>query len=98
MEIATSLRGRSITTEIFPFSFLEYLRHHGIEVEEGRRPGARRRALIENWLRDYLLGGGFPEVQGTEDEYRVRILQDYLNVVILRDLVERYGISWHCGI
>jgi len=92
-EIATSLRGRSITTEIFPFSFLEYLRHHGIELGEGKRPGARKRALIENRLRAYLLTGGFPEVQGIEDEYRVRILQDYLNVVILRDLVERYGIS-----
>jgi predicted AAA+ superfamily ATPase len=27
-EIATSLRGRSLTTEVFPFSFREFLRFH----------------------------------------------------------------------
>lgn len=92
-EIATSLRGRSITTEIFPFSFMEALDNKGITVERGKRPGAKKKALIENQLRAYLLEGGFPEVQDIADEYRVRILQDYLNVVILRDLVERYRIS-----
>jgi len=62
-------------------------------VEKGRRPGAKTRAYIENRFRAYLLQGGFPEVQDLEDEYRVRILQDYLNVVVLRDVIERYGIS-----
>ena len=92
-EIATSLRGRSIATEMFPFNFLEYLDHNGIDTGGNKRPGAKKRALIENRFRSYLLKGGFPEVQGVEDEYRIRILQEYLNVVILRDIVERYGVS-----
>ena len=92
-EIATSLRGRSMTTEMFPFSFMESLDHKGITVEKGERPGSRKKALIENRLRAYLLEGGFPEVQQVENAYRIRILQDYLNVVILRDLIERYRIS-----
>ena len=92
-EIATSLRGRSIATEIFPFSFAEYLEHNGINTETGRRPGSGKRSLLENRLNAYLLDGGFPEVQNIAAEHRIRILQDYLNVVILRDLVERYRIS-----
>ena len=92
-EIATSLRGRSLATEIFPFSFAEYLEHTGINTEIGRRTGAGKRSLLENRLKTYLLEGGFPEVQNIAGEYRIRILQDYLNVVILRDLVERYQIS-----
>ena len=92
-EIATSLRGRSIATEIFPFSFSEALEHAGIDASGGRRPGAKKRALLENRLLAYLLEGGFPEVQKIDAEYRVRILQDYLDVVILRDLVERHQIS-----
>ena len=92
-EIATNLRGRSISTEIFPFSFLEALEHNGIDVGDRKRPGAKKRAFFENSLNTYLLEGGFPEVQGIKAEYRVCILQDYLNVVILRDLVERYQIS-----
>ncbi|HDM77468.1 MAG TPA: ATP-binding protein, partial [Deltaproteobacteria bacterium] len=92
-EIATSLRGRSITTEIFPFSFFEYLSHHGVEVDLEKRPNSKKRSVIENKLRHYLIEGGFPEIQGLKAEYRIRILQDYLNVVILRDLIERYGVS-----
>lgn len=92
-EIATSLRGRSIATEIFPFSFLEALEHAGIDSGVGRRPGAKKRAILENRLMAYLLEGGFPEVQQIDARYRVRILQDYLDVVILRDLVERHRIS-----
>lgn len=92
-EIATSLRGRSISTEIFPFSFREVLDHNKINIGDASRQGSRKRALLENRLRSYLLEGGFPEVQGIDAEYRIRILQDYLDVVILRDLVERHKIS-----
>lgn len=92
-EIATSLRGRSISTEIFPFSFMESLEHAGIRPDGGVRPGAKKRALLENRLNAYLLEGGFPEVQGIAQEHRVRVLQEYLDVVILRDLVERHKIS-----
>jgi predicted AAA+ superfamily ATPase len=92
-EIATALRGRSISSEVFPFSFREALRNAGVDPKVVPRPGARRRSLLENRLRAYLLEGGFPEVQGLETTYRVRVLQEYLDVVILRDLVERYRIT-----
>jgi uncharacterized protein len=92
-EIATSLRGRSLATEIFPFSFAEFLDHAGIDRRMDRHPGSRRRALLENRLTAYLDAGGFPEVQGLEGYYRVRVLQEYLDVVVLRDLIERHKIS-----
>ncbi|MFH1529245.1 MAG: ATP-binding protein, partial [Pseudomonadota bacterium] len=91
-ELATSLRGRSLATEIFPFSFREYLRHRGVETP-GKYPADTARALLVNHLRSYLIEGGFPEVQGCDAALRTRILQDYLNVVILRDIVERHGVS-----
>jgi predicted AAA+ superfamily ATPase len=92
-EISTTLRGRSISTEVFPFSFMEALRHAKIEYTVSHQPGARHRSLLENRFRAHLLEGGFPEVQGLEARHRVRILQEYLDVVILRDLIERYGIT-----
>lgn len=92
-EIATSLRGRAISTEVFPFSFNEVLQHEGIISEYPVRPGAKQRALLENRLHHYLLQGGFPEVQSLSEEYRTRILQEYVDVVILRDVVERYQIG-----
>ena len=92
-EIATGLRGRAISTEIFPFSFLESIRHAGLPADVAKRPGSKKKAHLENRFRTYLLEGGFPEVQGVDPNYRIRILQDYLDVVILRDLVERFRIS-----
>jgi predicted AAA+ superfamily ATPase len=37
--------------------------------------------------------GGFPEVQDLDSEARRRILRDYIDVVLFRDVVERHGIS-----
>lgn len=91
-EIATALRGRSLSTEMFPFSFLEALTHEGIEIPS-TRPGAKKRALIENRMRRYLQCGGFPEIQSVTDDLRIRILQEYVDVVILRDIVERYQVG-----
>jgi len=92
LEIATSLRGRALATEIFPFSFREYLRHRGIETLS-TYPADTTRALLVGHLRSYLIEGGFPEVQGSDATLRTMVLQDYLNVVILRDVVERHGVS-----
>lgn len=92
-EIATTLRGRSLTTELFPFSFGETLRHENIDIDFKDPPGSSRRALLSNRLRRYLETGGFPEIQTVETPYRIRILQEYVDVVILRDIVERYNVS-----
>jgi len=87
-EIATSLRGRSLSTEIFPFSFREALRHEGDDDTVGPAPGTRRRAVLANRLRSYLERGGFPEVQGLDPHHRVAILQEYVDVVILHHAAE----------
>jgi predicted AAA+ superfamily ATPase len=92
-EIATSLRGRSLSTEILPFSFAESLRHEGVELPERWPPGAKLRSLLEHRLSGYLENGGFPEVQGIAQELRVRVLQEYVDVVIFRDVVERHGVE-----
>ena len=91
-EIATSLRGRSISTEVFPFSFREVLVQQKIKLPE-KRPGAKKRSLIENRFNNYLISGGFPEIQNISQDYRYRILQEYVDVVILRDVIDRYQIS-----
>ncbi|MFO8073652.1 MAG: ATP-binding protein [Polyangia bacterium] len=89
-EIATSLRGRSLATEIFPFDFAEALAHGGVEPP-GRRPaGSRARARLTNALRGYLAVGGFPEVQGVAGHLRTRILQEYVDLVVYKDVVERH--------
>jgi len=92
-EIATSLRGRSLTTEIFPFSFKEFLSYKKVNLKSVRRFGSKTRAMLQNLIGQYLKKGGFPEVQTLDDELRREVLRNYLDVVILRDVVERHSIS-----
>ena len=93
-EIATSMRGRAWEVVIFPFSFEEYLRHHGVPLPQRLDVlPARERSLLEGALRDYLITGGFPEAQGFDANTRHRLLSDYVDVAILRDVVERHGVS-----
>ena len=91
-EIATSLRGRSLTTEIWPYDFNEYLLAHRHIIK--RKPyGAKVRDQLTQVFYKYLNEGGFPEVTTYNQYAREQTLQDYVNVVTYRDIVERYHIS-----
>jgi predicted AAA+ superfamily ATPase len=92
-EIATSLRGRSLTTEIFPFGFKEFLSYRKVNLKSAQRFGSKARATLQNLVGQYLKIGGFPEVQTFDDELRREVLRNYLDVVILRDVVERHSVS-----
>lgn len=92
-EIATSLRGRSLITEMFPFSFEEYLSFHGIFPEKPATFGAGTTARLRKALRDYLEVGGFPEVQKQDRELRIEILQGYVDSVLLKDIIERHRVG-----
>lgn len=92
-EIATSLRGRAIETEIFPFSFEEAVIHQGVSLPQAPLPGSQATAELANRFDAYLFSGGFPEVQGMDPDLRVRVLQEYVDVVLLRDVIERHGLT-----
>lgn len=90
-EIATSLRGRSMSVEIFPFSFSEYLVAAGIFKVLPVRMGSQTVARLRNAVATYLEQGGFPEVLTYEVNDRIHVLQSYVDSVVLRDVIERHG-------
>ena len=93
-EVHTSLRGRGMATVIRPFGFREFLRHRGEEPNnEPARWTARERSRVEKRFGEYLREGGFPETQGLAQALRVELLQGYVDTVLFRDVVERYGVS-----
>lgn len=90
-EIATALRGRCLRNEVFPLSFAEYLRFRQIEQDVISSQGLARVAAAFD---DYLVRGGFPElVAMPEEDIRRKVLQDYYDVMLFRDIVERYQES-----
>ncbi|MFA6292541.1 MAG: ATP-binding protein [Victivallales bacterium] len=92
-EIATTLRGRSITTEIFPFSFKEFIRHHGLFETVPASFGSNTSSILRKAISDYLEIGGFPEIQPLEKNLRAEILQGYIGSVLLKDVVERHKVG-----
>ena len=93
-EVATSLRGRGMEVLIHPFSFREALRHAGVEPAPGPAPetGPEAAELYQR-LRRYLVEGGFPEAQGAEPRDRAALLAGYVDVVVLRDVIDRHAVS-----
>lgn len=93
-EVATSMRGRALEVLIHPFSFRETLRHAGAEPTGPcwTWPKGLRSELDER-LRHYLTVGGFPEAQGVPVRDRWDLLRSYVDVAILRDVIERHAVS-----
>jgi uncharacterized protein len=92
-EIATSLRGRSVATHIYPLSFAEFAAYRGLETDE-RTAFSRERFKAVKLLDSYLAWGGFFEVEdASSDLERRRIVATYLDLVVYKDLVERYSIK-----
>ncbi|WP_419554551.1 ATP-binding protein [Candidatus Poriferisodalis sp.] len=93
-EIATALRGRSWQVLIHPFGFDEALRHNGERVpDDPSAMGRPARARLESSFATWLETGGFPEAQGLDAPSRRRLLADYVDVAILRDVIDRHGTS-----
>jgi hypothetical protein len=90
-EIATQMRGRALSWEVFPFSFREFLSFRGIENDGPL--SSRKRLLIQKAFSEFWETGGFPETAGLDRHLRIRTHQEYFNAVLFRDLVERHDVA-----
>ncbi len=90
-EVATQMRGRALSWDMFPFSFREFLDYKGIESDGPL--SARKRLTIRKEFDEYWEIGGFPEVAGLDRMLRIKTHQEYFNAILFRDLVERHDIS-----
>lgn len=91
-EIATSLRGRSLSIEIQPYNFKEYLSAQNIPLPV--KPfGNKILDQYRSHLISFFQKGGFPGVQKLSVNERLETLQNYVEVVVFRDVVERHSIS-----
>ena len=76
VEMGTNLTGRHISTEMFPFSYTEYLTYL-------KKPSGQ-----ESFLQ-YLADGGMPEYLVSKDK---RVLRTILDDILIRDIVVRHNI------
>jgi hypothetical protein len=85
-EVATQLRGRSVSFLLLPFSFRESLTAtNNAKIDTNILDGIGR---TKNLLSKYLESGGYPEVVlGRED--KDRLLAEYRELIFFKDFVER---------
>jgi predicted AAA+ superfamily ATPase len=88
MEIATQLRGRSLSYLLLPFSFREFLLLKKFELK--KHLTLEEEGKIKNLLIEYMEGSSYPEVLITGNE---RILGEYYNTILYTDFVERFRLK-----
>lgn len=92
-ELASEFRGRSISKELFPLSFGEFVRWStGLSVSASDGFSSTDAAVLRNALNDYLLRGGYiaalklPAVDG------MMLMQEYAYRTAAMDVIERYNL------
>lgn len=89
-EFGTRLTGRYKPFEIFPFSFLEFLRFKGIELEKDWNYKTQKKVEIKKAFNEYLYLGGFPEYLKTQDKEYIKNIFDN---ILYKDVIARYSIK-----
>lgn len=90
-EYATLLTGRNLTTTIYPLSFLEVLHFSGIQINDIYLVSQEMRNRINGVLIEYLQEGGFPEVVFQKQNLKRRLLNQYFQDIVYKDIVGRHG-------
>src|SRR3989338_6601158 len=91
-EYSTLLTGRNLTFEVFPLSFKEYIEFQGITITSNIIL-EKTRHLVINKLNNYLKQGGFPEIFFKEERYKTKVLEQYFDDILYKDIIDRYNIN-----
>jgi len=89
-ELGTRLTGRYKPFEVFPFSFIEFLRFKKIMPEKNWFYLAEKKVKLIKLFDEYLFNGGMPEYLKNNDKEYIRTI--YENI-IYRDIIARYSIK-----
>lgn len=90
-DIQTTLGGRYLVKEVYPYSFKEYLRANGIDFSDKELFSTKGKASVLRSFNDYFYFGGFPESAFLQNK------RDYLSSIyqkiFLGDIAMRYSVE-----
>lgn len=89
-DIATELRGKSISSAVYPLSFSEFLRFKNMNESALSTQG---QAVVKRHFDEYLKWGGYPAIANLDEASKEAMLREYFDTMIMRDLIQRYDIS-----
>ncbi len=89
-ELSTKLRGKVYEQRIYELSWSEYCRFRWVTYDFS----TQGKGVLKSLFEEYLLYGGFPEVALVQDkEIKKWLLKNYFEVLVYKDLIERYNIG-----
>lgn len=87
-EIATWLKGRSLETTIYPFSFSEFLNLKNVTFQP--KDAIVNQPKILNLFNEFLQYGGFPEVIKVDVVDKRAVAKNIYNLLFYKDLVAKF--------
>ena len=91
-ELSTHFRWRIFEYNILPLSFNEVLKFKNFEKQKFY--STTKKAKLNNILKEILEFGSFPEIVLSQNNlFKIDNLKTYLNILIYKDLLERYKID-----
>ncbi len=91
-ELSTHFRWRVFEYKVLPLTFKEILRFKNIEYKSNY--STIELARLKNVLNEILEFGTFPEILlSNNDLFKIDNLKTYLDILIYKDLIERYRIE-----
>jgi len=96
-EYSTLLTGRNMTFEVLPASFEEFLLFKNVEIDKtslkkGIVLEKTKLRILKN-LDEYLKLGGFPEVVFKQENFKIKLLEQYFDDILYKDIVDRYDLN-----
>lgn len=89
-DIATELRGKAISSTVYPLSFVEFLRFKDFRYKTSSTKGqAEARRMFD----EYLKWGSYPAMANLEEYTKEALLREYFDTMILKDIIQRYDVS-----
>lgn len=96
-EYSTLLTGRNLAFEVFPLSFKEFIDFSRLDIDLQKAQGGlvleTQIHQIMKALNDYIEFGGFPAVFFTSKEFKGRLLQQYFDDMLYKDIIDRYNLN-----
>jgi len=89
-ELGTKLTGRHIPIELFPFSFIDFLRFKNKTIDDLSQLTTVKEVRLEAFFREYLERGGIAEALKYQE---LPIHATLYNDVLYRDIAARYQIE-----
>lgn len=93
-EYATLLTGRNFTIEVFPLSLKEFLAFSGVKSPKTGPLSTATANELRFHFNQYLATGGFPEVFSKREDIRRRLLSQYFEDILHKDIVARFGANY----